>query len=180
MSTRQRMYVDTVDRCSAWVTVCCRTGRCSGPAIEVVDGSSAKWCSGSVFRRGSPAGGAAAFWALNQSANHLLWHSLLLTLSNRDRCLDASSLLAFRQSIIESISGFGAGRAMCPSAAMSWSNLVSTPGPQTNSTRASGWPLSVMHWLILSSAWPMKELNKWCSAYSPTVFNSWAFCGCRD
>jgi hypothetical protein len=95
------------------------------------------------------------------------------------RCLEASSLLAFRHSMMESISGFGAGRAMCPSAAMSWSKLGSTPGPHTSSTRASGWPRSVMHWLIFCSAWPMKELNRWCSAYSPTVLSSCA-CWCRD
>ena len=104
-----------------------------------------------------------------------------LTVCSCVRSFDASSLFALRQSMMVSIKGFGLCRAMWPRAAMSWSKLGSTPGPQMNSTSASGWLRSVvMHRMIFWSAWLMNELKRWCSAYSPTVFSSWCCWWCRD
>lgn len=81
------------------------------------------------------------------------------TSANKIRFLAASSLFAFRQSIIVSIRGLGFWRAIWPSEDISWSKFGSTPGPQTRSTRASGWPRSVMHWLIF---WSVCSMNWLC------------------
>lgn len=142
-----------------------------------------------MLRRGSTEGGSDVACRAFHDQHNIHTARWIPTFARCIRAPAALSLLSFRHSIIVSIGGLGLWRAMWPSADMSWSKLGSTPGPQTSSTLASGWPRSVMHWLIFESAWLMNwpfhisfglqrrhgtltELNRWCRAYSPTVFSS--------